>query len=296
MTDTILFFQIHPVAFVATVFVLGLIVGSFLNVVIHRLPLMMETSWRNECEVLLKGDDAPTPAKAVSLLWPPSCCPQCDQRIRARDNVPVLSYLFLRGRCRGCGKRISPRYPIIELISAFAAAAVAWRFGVTVETAAALALTWSLIVLTMIDFDHQLLPDSITLPLLWLGLLLSLGDWSFSARHEWTPAGAIIGAAVGYLSLWSVYHIFRLITGKEGMGYGDFKLLAVFGAWLGWQSLPLIILLSSLVGAVVGISLIVLRGRDRNIPIPFGPYLAAAGWLALMWQQELVALYFQLAR
>lgn len=263
---------------------LGLVVGSFLNVVIYRLPVMLNRSWQSQCAELT-GGEAAADQDTFNLAVPGSTCPHCGHRIRAWENIPVISYLLQRGRCTACGEHISLRYPIIEAVTALLTAAVALHFGFGWQALAAMVLTWGLIALTMIDFDHQLLPDDITLPLLWLGLLLSLFGVFVDAPT------ALIGAMAGYLSLWSVYHVFRLLTGKEGMGYGDFKLLAVLGAWLGWQMLPLIILLSSLVGAVVGITLILVRGHDRNIPIPFGPYLAAAGWLTLLWGQELTALY-----
>jgi leader peptidase (prepilin peptidase)/N-methyltransferase len=273
-----------PAAFVAAVFVLGLLVGSFLNVVILRLPRMLELEWRAQCQEFL-GQAGDAPAERFSLWWPPSRCPQCQHSIRPWENVPVVSYMLLRGRCSECKTRISPRYPIIELVTAGLSAYVAWHFGFGIEALAALALTWSLIALSVIDFDHQILPDSITLPMLWLGLLASLVPVFIA------PQASIIGAAAGYLALWSVYHAFRLLTGKEGMGYGDFKLLAMLGAWLGWQALPVIILLSSLVGALVGITLIVALGRDRNVPIPFGPYLAAAGWLTMLWGDQIIDTY-----
>jgi len=278
-------FQASPAAFTAAVFVFSLLVGSFLNVVILRLPRMLEAEWRQQCAELNGLEPAAEPK--FGLAWPPSTCPHCQHRIRPWENIPVISYLWLRGRCSACAARISPRYPVIELATALLSAAVAWRFGFGAAALAGIVLTWALIALSVIDFDHQILPDVITLPVLWLGLLLSLDGVFVSAETS------IIGAAAGYLSLWAVYHAFRLLTGKEGMGYGDFKLLALLGAWLGWQSLPLIILLSSLVGAVVGIGLILLRGRDRNIPIPFGPYLAAAGWLALLWRDELIRFYLR---
>ncbi|OOZ41835.1 prepilin peptidase [Solemya pervernicosa gill symbiont] len=262
----------------------GLIIGSFLNVVIHRLPIMMERDWRAQCEEFL-NDNETTENTAFNLLAPGSRCPKCEHSITALENIPLASYLWLKGRCSECGTPISPRYPIIELVTAILSVTVVWHFGFTIQAAAALALTWALITLSMIDFDQQLLPDSITLPFLWLGLILSLFG-VFVDSHT-----SIIGALAGYLSLWAIFHLFRLLTGKEGMGYGDFKLLALFGAWLGWQLLPVVILLSSLVGAVVGISLIVLRGHDRNIPIPFGPYLAAAGWIAMLWGQDLTQAY-----
>ncbi|RFA30336.1 prepilin peptidase [Alkalilimnicola ehrlichii] len=277
-------------AFIGVTFVLGLLVGSFLNVVILRVPKMLEADWRQQCEEFLNPDESTkTPERRHSLWWPPSHCPECQRRIRPWENIPVISYLWLKGRCRGCKTTISIRYPVVELFTAIVSAVVAWQFGYSFEAAAALLLSWSLIALSGIDLDHQLLPDNLTLPLIWIGLLLSLGGYFTQ------PQDAIIGAVAGYLSLWSVFHLFRLLTGKEGMGYGDFKLLAVFGAWLGWQALPVVILLSSLVGALVGIALIAFRGQDRNVPIPFGPYLAAAGWIALLWQDDLVGAYLRWA-
>jgi len=222
------------------------------------------------------------------LVVPRSACPSCGAQITALQNIPVVSWLVLRGKCAHCGSPISGRYPLIELATALLSAVVAWHFGFTPHMAAALVMTWLLIGMSMIDVDHQLLPDDMTLPLMWLGLLLSLFN---GAVLPITPTDAIIGAIAGYLSLWLVYHAFKALTGKEGMGYGDFKLLAALGAWLGWQQLPLIILLSACVGAVVGIALIVIRGRDRNLPIPFGPYLAAAGWIAMLWGDQIVAAY-----
>ena len=272
--------------FLLFILLVGLSVGSFLNVVIYRLPKMMESQWTRDCREHL-GQTVEVETHPFNLSQPPSHCPICNHRIRPWQNIPVVSWLLLRGRCANCHNPISPRYPIIEAITALLSLVVAIHFGVTWTTLAALLLTWSLIALSMIDFDVQLLPDNITLPLLWLGLLLSLGSLFAD------PRSAIIGAVAGYLSLWSVYQLFKRLTGKEGMGYGDFKLLAVLGAWLGWQYLPQIILLSALVGASVGIALIVLRGRDRNIPIPFGPYLAAAGWISLMWGQQLNHLYLR---
>ena len=277
---------------------LGLTVGSFLNVVIHRLPIMMEREWRAHCAEIT--DDAAAqnalevtsvtskdPEEKFNLSVPRSRCPHCGHAITALENIPVVSYLWLRGRCSGCSAKISARYPIIEFITALLSVAVAWHFGFGWPALAGLFFTWALITLTMIDFDHQLLPDSITLSFLWLGLGLSL--WQVFVD---TPT-ALIGAIAGYLSLWTVYWAFKLVTGKEGMGYGDFKLLALLGAWMGWQMLPVIILLSSAVGAVVGISLIVVRGRDRNIPIPFGPYLATAGWIAFLWGHEITNAYLR---
>ncbi|MGE5493248.1 MAG: prepilin peptidase [Actinomycetota bacterium] len=262
---------------------LGLCVGSFLNVVIHRLPKMIERDWQLQCAEL-QGQD-PQPTDTFNLATPRSRCPGCGHQIGALENIPVLSYLFLKGRCANCKSPISPRYPLIEAFTGLLSGYLAWRFGATWQTAGALCLAWALIALTFIDFDTQLLPDSITLPLLWLGLLFNV----FGAFTGLTSA--VVGAMAGYLTLWSVYWLFKLVTGKEGMGYGDFKLLAALGAWLGWQMLPAVILLSSLVGAAVGIGLIVLARHGRNVPIPFGPYLAAAGVIALLWGRQLTQLY-----
>lgn len=264
---------------------LGLFIGSFLNVVILRLPIMLERDWRNQCAEFLNLPNEAASTERFNLALPPSRCPSCGHRITVRENIPVLSYILLGGRCSACRADISPRYPVIETVTGVMSAVVAWQFGFTWATLAALLLTWSLIALTMIDFDKQLLPDNITLPLLWIGLLLSV----FEIFTDMTSA--IFGAVAGYLVLWSVYKLFKWATGKEGMGYGDFKLLAMLGAWLGWQALPAIILLSSLVGALVGIALIIFARRDRSIPIPFGPYLAAAGWIYLMWGEQMTQLY-----
>jgi leader peptidase (prepilin peptidase) / N-methyltransferase len=283
--DSIIFLsQTNLYFFTAYTAFFGLFVGSFLNVVILRLPVMLHRSWETQC-LELKGHESNEHVEHFNLLFPRSRCPKCSHQISAFENIPVLSYLLQRGRCRHCQAKISIRYPLIELLTALLSGIVAWHYGFGWETLFALLLTWSLISLTFIDIDHQLLPDDITLPFLWLGLGLSLFD-IFTDMHS-----SIIGAMVGYLSLWSVYQLFKLITGKEGMGYGDFKLLAVFGAWFGWQILPLTILLSSLVGAVIGISMIVFMGRDRQIPIPFGPYLAIAGWIAMMWGNDINTAY-----
>lgn len=279
----------HPMLLMLAVFLLGLLVGSFLNVVAYRLPVMLERDWKRQCVEYLHPDQPQEPAERFNLIVPRSRCPACGHRITAVENIPVLSWLLLRGKCSACGVRISPRYPSVEFITALLSAVVAWKLGWGWPLAAALVFTWAMIALSLIDFDHKLLPDAITLPLLWLGLLLSLGTVFVDMR------ASIIGAAAGYLSLWSVYQLFRLVTGKEGMGYGDFKLLAAIGAWLGWQALPVTILLSSLVGAVVGIGLILIRGRDRNIPIPFGPYIAAAGWLAMLWGKDITDAYLRFA-
>ncbi len=261
-------------------------VGSFLNVVIHRLPRMMELGWQQQCAEL-RGEE-PLAHPPYNLLVPRSACPHCNHTISAWENIPVLSYLLLQGRCKGCGASISPRYPIIEAVSGILSAYAAWHFGFGWAAAGALLFIWALLALTAIDFDTQLLPDDITLPLLWTGLLLNL-----SGTYTSLPS-AVLGAIFGYLALWAVYWLFKLVTGKEGMGYGDFKLLAALGAWLGWQMLPLIILLSSLVGAVVGIVLIVAAKHGRHIPIPFGPYLAGGGLIALFWGQTLTQSYLQL--
>ena len=280
------YFQANPWAFAFACAVLGLMIGSFVNVVAYRLPKMMEREWRQQCRELLESDSkAPAESAPFNLSTPRSRCPECGHPITALENIPVVSYLLLRGRCSACGSRISPRYPLVELACGALGLVVAWHFGLSWQTAAALALSWTLVALTLIDYDHQLLPDDIVLPALWAGLLLSLLPL-FAV-----PRDAIIGAAAGYLSLWSLFQLFKLLTGKEGMGYGDFKLFALFGAWLGWQYLFQIILISSLLGALVGIALILFRGRDRTIPIPFGPYLALAGWISLMWGEPLNRLY-----
>jgi leader peptidase (prepilin peptidase)/N-methyltransferase len=265
---------------------LGLIVGSFLNVVIHRLPLMMEQALSRECHEYLetKTVDTGTPEN-FNLLTPASRCPACGHRIRALENIPVISFLFLRGKCAECGTAISWRYPAVETVTAVLSVAAALHFGFSMQLLAALLFTWAIVPLFLIDFDRQILPDAITLPLLWLGLLCSLYN-IFIDSHA-----SITGAAAGYLSLWLIYHLFRLATGKEGMGYGDFKLLGAIGAWAGWQSLPLVILLSSVVGAAIGITLIIAKGRDHNQPMPFGPFLAAAGWITLLWGNDIMALY-----
>ena len=283
MEGTISLLQSEPTLFVTATGFLGLLLGSFLNVVIFRLPKMMEYDWQCQCADL-RGEPIPE-NKPLSLIRPRSCCPQCGQRIRALENIPLVSYLVLGGKCSACKTSIPLRYPIVEATSGILAATVALSLGPTWATLGALLLTWALIVLTVIDFDTKYLPDVITLPLLWCGLLFNLGN-VFTDLPS-----AVIGAMAGYLALWSVYWLFKLITGKEGMGYGDFKLLGAIGAWLGWQQLPLVILLSSFVGAIVGIALIVLARGGRDIPIPFGPYLAAAGFIALLWGQDLMRLY-----
>jgi leader peptidase (prepilin peptidase) / N-methyltransferase len=279
----IIFLQ-NPTVLISLTFMVGLIVGSFLNVVIYRLPVMMKTSWRRECHEYLElpfNDAQPV----FNLMFPRSQCPYCQAIIRANQNIPVISYILLKGRCANCKTPISLRYPIIELLTGICSALVAWRFGYSSALLFGLILTWSLIALSFIDIDQQLLPDSITLPVLWIGLLLSLYN-IYTSAHD-----SIIGAIAGYLSLWSVYYVFKLTTGKEGMGFGDFKLLAMLGAWLGWQYLPLIILLSSVVGAIIGICQIAFAKRDAVKPMPFGQYLALAGWIALLFGNKLNAYY-----
>jgi leader peptidase (prepilin peptidase)/N-methyltransferase len=262
-------------ALVITVAVFGLAIGSFLNVVIHRLPRMMENEWKAQCAEL-SGAEPAVEGPRYNLLVPRSHCPHCNTPLRAADNIPLVSWLMLRGRCAHCGTGISARYPVVEALTAALSAGIAYKFGFTTTTLLALVLTWTLVALTFIDADTTLLPDDLTLPLLWLGLGANLVG-TFVPLSE-----AVIGAIAGYLALWSIYWLFKLTTGKEGMGYGDFKLLAALGAWLGWKALLPIVLLSSLVGAVVGIALIVLARRGREIPIPFGPYLAAAGFIVLL--------------
>jgi leader peptidase (prepilin peptidase) / N-methyltransferase len=290
-----------PALLVGTCLVLGLIVGSFLNVVIHRVPIIMDRQWRQQCAELDHPDHAATlPAAApvkerYNLIVPRSACPACKAPITALQNIPLVSYLVLRGRCAKCGVHISVRYPIVEALTGVLSGAVAWRFGYGWSTAAALVLSWFLVALAFIDIDTQYLPDSLTLPLLWLGLFLSLFvPAGGSAAVPVDVRSSIIGAIAGYLSLWSVYHLFRLLTAKEGMGYGDFKLLAALGAWLGWRMLLPTVLIAAAVGAVAGIALLAARGQHRSTPIAFGPFLAAAGWLMLMFGQELVTGYLGL--
>jgi leader peptidase (prepilin peptidase)/N-methyltransferase len=291
-----------PAFFTACATALGLLIGSFLNVVIHRLPKMMEAEWRAQCAELAAGDAPATPvatpvaAPVYNLVTPRSACPSCGAPITALQNVPVLSWLALRGRCARCRAPISVRYPLVELATGVLSAAVAWRFGFGWDGGLALVLTWTLIALTGIDLDTQLLPDNLTLPLLWLGLLAAAYLGRGAATVPVDLQSAVLGAVFGYLSLWSIYHLFRLVTGKEGMGYGDFKLYAALGAWLGWQMLLPVILLAAASGAVIGILLILLRRHAREVPIPFGPYLAIAGWLVMMWPHALVSPWWHLAR
>lgn len=275
-----------PAFFTVTALVLGLAVGSFLNVVIHRLPKMMERDWREQCAELAGSEPAPRPR--YNLVVPRSACPACGHRIRAHENVPILSWLMLGGKCSACGTRIGARYPLVEALTGIAFAYTAWHFGPGPAALAALAFVGALIALSFIDFDTQYLPDSITLPLVWAGLLINMGNVFTDLQS------AVIGAVAGYLSLWSVYWAFKLVTGKEGMGYGDFKLLAAIGAWLGWKILPFVILASSAVGAVIGVGLIILAKRGREVPMPFGPYLAIAGLIALFWGSWLMNYYLDL--
>jgi leader peptidase (prepilin peptidase) / N-methyltransferase len=275
---------LNPYIAIALATLVGLFIGSFLNVVIHRLPKMLERGWAEQCAEL-RGEDPPN-APLYNLAVPRSQCPACGHQITALENVPIASFLALGGKCSSCGKPISARYPMVEALGGVLAAAAIWRFGATWQGLAACVLLWSLIALTFIDFDTQLLPDGLTLPLLWGGLIVNLFELFVSLRT------AVIGAIAGYLALWIVYWLFKLIRGKEGMGYGDFKLLAALGAWMGWQMLPFIVLISSVVGAVIGIMLIVFKGRDHNIPLAFGPYLAIAGAIALFFGPRLVKIYF----
>ena len=286
-----------PTFFMGFVFIVSLMVGSFLNVVIYRLPIMMERSWNTEIAEYTASQNQATPKAdiladtlaepAFNLLKPDSRCPKCQHKIRAWENIPLMSWLLLRGKCSQCKHPISVRYPLVELTTGLLSTWVAWHFGFGLAGFAAVVATWLLIAMTFIDLDTMLLPDQLTLLLLWLGLLLSIGSPFVSSQD------ALIGAAVGYLSLWSLYWVFKLITGKEGMGYGDFKLLAAVGAWVGWQHLPVVIMLSSFVGAVVGVTLLTMQGKDKSQPIPFGPYLAAAGWLTLLYGDWIVTQYWQ---
>ena len=286
-------FMESPLLFIAVVFAFSLVIGSFLNVVIYRLPIMMERDWREQCEEFAKSPPVlDIPEERFDLVVPRSRCPSCGNLIKAWQNIPVISYLILGGRCANCKESISARYPVVEMMTAVLAAVCAWRFGVGWEALMAIVLTLMLVPVAMIDADTQLIPDSIVLPLMWVGLAMSLfhpmdgADTLFIA-----PRDAIIGAMAGYLSLWSVYQLFKLVTGKEGMGYGDFKLLAALGAWLGWQHLHIIILMSAVVGAIVGLAMMVFRNHGRSVPIPFGPYLAAAGWITMLWGRDIWHLY-----
>jgi len=282
----------QPAIFYSTVFILGLLIGSFLNVVIFRLPQRMQAEFTSACAELEEKEVESPSNKWFGLhylITPASTCPKCQHEIRAWENIPVLSYLFLKAKCSNCNNRISIQYPIIELLTGLLSLAIALKFGVSWHTTLLLILTWGLISMSMIDVEHQLLPDVLTLPLLWLGLVANQQNLFTSLDT------ALFGAIIGYLTLWLIYHVFYIITDKEGMGYGDFKLFALFGAWIGWEFLPQILLLSSVVGAIIGVSMIVIRGRDRSIPIPFGPYLAIAGWIAIMWGEDINQGYLQIA-
>ena len=282
--------------FITVVFLFSLLIGSFLNVVIYRLPIMMEREWREQAEELMRTpSEQKLPTGRFDLVAPRSRCPSCGKLITAMQNVPVISYLFLKGRCGHCGASISARYPLVESMTALLAATCAWQFGIGWEAIMAIVLTITLVAIAMIDADTQLIPDSIALPLMWLGLAMSLFHPLTGASTLFiSPQDAIVGAMAGYLTLWSVFWLFKLVTGKDGMGYGDFKLLAALGAWLGWQQLPIIIMLSAFVGAAINITMIVARGKDRNIPIPFGPYLAAAGWITMLWGETIKNTYLDL--
>ncbi|MBD3648051.1 MAG: prepilin peptidase [Pseudomonadales bacterium] len=277
----------YPVVIIALTLMFGLIIGSFLNVVIFRLPVIIENDWKSQANELLGLKTTP-PSETFNLIFPGSRCPGCNHKIKPWENIPVLSYLYLRGKCAECGMSISARYPAIELLTGLLTCVVVYHFGLTWAAVAACVLTWSLIPLAMIDYDHQLLPDGITLPLMWVGLLVNYFDVIVNFRD------AFLGAIAGYLVLWIVFHVFRLVTGKEGMGYGDFKLLAMLGAWMGWQALPVIIILSSFTGALLG-GLLIALGRDRANPIPFGPFLAIAGWITLLWGNEITSTWLRFA-
>jgi len=282
--------------FVAVVFAFTLLIGSFLNVVIHRLPIMMERDWREQADELAKTPaEYELPEGRFDLVMPRSRCPSCGALITAMQNIPVISYLFLKGHCANCKTAISARYPLVELLTAILAATCAWHYGVGWEALMAIVMTVTLVVIAMIDADTQLIPDSVVLPLMWVGLAMSLFAPIAGAQTLFiSPSDAIVGAMAGYLTLWSVFWAFKLVTGKDGMGYGDFKLLAALGAWLGWQQLPIIILMSAVVGAVINVGLIFARGKDRSKPIPFGPYLAAAGWITMLWGETIMNAYIDL--
>jgi leader peptidase (prepilin peptidase)/N-methyltransferase len=281
-------FLASPLALLPCALLLGVIVGSFLNVLIHRLPIMLDRDWTTQSRAMLGLPPEPK-GPAYNLLLPHSECPRCTHKIRAWENVPVISYLMLRGKCAECRAKISLRYPLVELATGILSAFVVYHFGLSWQAGAFLLLTWGLLAMSLIDADHQLLPDVLVLPLLWLGLIVN-GQGLFTSLYD-----ALWGAVAGYLSLWLVYWAFKLITGKEGMGYGDFKLLAMLGAWGGWQILPLTILLSSLVGAVLGVVMLKMRNAQTSTPIPFGPYLAIAGWIALLWGDQITTSYMQFA-
>ena len=286
------FFLNAPLGFIMVVALLGLLAGSFLNVVIHRLPIMLRRQWSDECRELMSISNGASMEgeQTYNLVTPRSACPKCGHKITAFENIPIVSYLVLRGKCRACGAAIPLRYPLVEIVTALLSLAVAWYFGYSWQAVAALLLTWVLIALSVIDLQTSLLPDTITLPFIWLGMIINIGETLTDLQSS------LLGAVCGYLSLWSVYHVFKWLTRKEGMGYGDFKLLALLGAWLGWQMLPFVILMSSFVGATVGIGLMLFKGQDKNIPIPFGPYLALAGWIGLLWGPQITQAYLDFVR
>ncbi|MCK7595847.1 A24 family peptidase [Microbulbifer sp. CAU 1566] len=287
------YFSSHPALLLSSAFVLGLLVGSFLNVVIHRLPIMMEREYQRDFYSYFEKTPSAADQKQLdetfNLVLPHSHCPKCETIIRPWQNIPIISYLLLRGKCGNCDAPISKRYPMVELVTGILTVIVVWQLGFTWQALAGVFFTWALVALTGIDFDKQLLPDSITLPMLWAGLLINI--WGVFAPLQ----DAVIGAIAGYLALWSVFHIFKLVTGKEGMGAGDFKILAAIGAWFGWQVLPMVILLSAAVGALVGILWTLISGRDKNLPIAFGPYLAGAAWIAMLWGEQIMGWYFRVS-
>ncbi len=282
-----MFFEIYPGIYLVSMALLGLAIGSFLNVVIYRLPIMMETDWKDQCRVLLDMGPATMEKQTYNIITPRSRCPQCEHPIPALHNIPVLSYLILGGRCGYCKHKISIRYPLVELMTGILTVFIAWKFGFTLQTLFICLFTWALICLSLIDIDKQLLPDDITLPFIWIGLGCNLFGIFTDIQSS------VIGAMLGYVILWCIFIIFKTLTGKEGMGYGDFKLLSMMGAWMGWQILPLIILISSLAGSVIGILLILFRHQDKNVPIPFGPYLAISGWISLIWGDQIISFYMQ---
>ncbi|VAW51615.1 Leader peptidase (Prepilin peptidase) / N-methyltransferase [hydrothermal vent metagenome] len=285
--DVTIIFQSSPWLFYGTVAFLGLSVGSFLNVVAYRLPIMMERDWKLECHEFLELDPPKLEDKvtAFNLATPASACPNCDHKLHVWENIPIFSYLFLKAKCSSCANKISIQYPAVELFTSIASLLTAHVFGVTIQTIAALFFCWTLIALTLIDLKKQLLPDNITLPLLWLGIVLNLNNIFTDLKSS------IIGAIAGYLILWSVYQLFKLLTKKEGMGFGDFKLLAALGAWVGFSYLPQIILISSVVGSIAGISMLLIGKTKQQQPIPFGPYLAVSGWIALLWGESINTTY-----
>jgi len=283
----------HKALLLSSAFVLGLLLGSFVNVVIYRLPIMMEREYKRDFYSYFGTKPEPAEQKELeetfNLVLPHSHCPNCDAEIKAWHNIPIVSYLLLGGKCRFCSTPISKRYPLVELVTGLLTLIVVWQLGFTWQALAGCVFTWALVALTGIDFDKQLLPDSITLPLLWAGLLINI--WGVFVPLQ----DAVIGAIAGYLALWSVFQLFKLVTGKEGMGAGDFKILAAIGAWFGWQMLPLVILLSAAVGAVAGLAWSAIAGRDKNLPIAFGPYLAGAGWIAMLWGHQIVGWYLEIS-